>query len=372
MDFTFEDHQTELAQLARRILDDHVTVARLRELEAGDERVDRQLWQALARADLLGLPFGEDVGGGGFGLMELCILLQEVGRRVAPVPVLASIGIAGMAIERFGSAGQRADLLPGIISGEVILSAALEEPGLRDVTRPAATATRDGDGWRLDGVKAAVPWAPIADRILVTAATTGGVGLFLLDPSDDGVMMERGEATHREPQATISLSHAWVGPESVLGDPATGSAAVEWLEQHATAGLCAQAAGVAEEAVRITAAYISERHQFGKPIATFQGATLRTADAYIDTQAISATTWSAIWRLAAGLPAATELAIAKFWVAEGGQRVVGTCQHLHGGIGVDIDYPIHRYFLWAKTLELALGGATDHLLRIGDAIASPA
>jgi alkylation response protein AidB-like acyl-CoA dehydrogenase len=127
--------------------------------------------------------------------------------------------------------------------------------------------------------------------------------------------------------------------------------------------------GVLDEALRITADYISNRKQFDKPIATFQGATLHAADAYIDTEATRVTTWSAIWLLSESRPADEELAIAKFWVADGGQRVVHACQHLHGGIGVDTDYPIHRYFLWAKELELSLGGATPQLLRIGESLA---
>jgi alkylation response protein AidB-like acyl-CoA dehydrogenase len=133
--------------------------------------------------------------------------------------------------------------------------------------------------------------------------------------------------------------------------------------------MCATGVGVLEEAVRITAAYISERQQFGKPIATFQGATLLAADAYIDTEATRITTWSAIWLLSQGRPCDEELAIAKFWLADGGQRAVHNCQHLHGGMGVDTDYPIHRYFIWAKQLELALGAATPQLLKIGSAIA---
>jgi alkylation response protein AidB-like acyl-CoA dehydrogenase len=128
--------------------------------------------------------------------------------------------------------------------------------------------------------------------------------------------------------------------------------------------------GVFDEAVRITAGYLSERKQFDRPIATFQGATLRAADAYIDTEAIRVTSWSAIWRLAAGRPAADQLAIAKFWVADGGQRIAHACQHLHGGIGATTDYPIHWYFRWAKSLEHALGGATPQLLRLGESMAT--
>jgi alkylation response protein AidB-like acyl-CoA dehydrogenase len=129
-------------------------------------------------------------------------------------------------------------------------------------------------------------------------------------------------------------------------------------------------AGVCEEALRITARYVSEREQFGTRIGTFQAVAHRAADAYIDTEAIRLTAWQAAWRLHAGLDAKDELAVAKFWAAEGGQRVVHAAQHLHGGIGVDTDYPIHRYFRWTKQIELTLGGATVSLLRLGAALAA--
>jgi 3-oxocholest-4-en-26-oyl-CoA dehydrogenase beta subunit len=146
--------------------------------------------------------------------------------------------------------------------------------------------------------------------------------------------------------------------------------AVQALYDEARAAWCAQAVGVLDAAVRLTSTYITEREQFGRPIATFQGATMRAADAYIDVQAASVTAWSAIWRLAEGRPAADEVDIAAFWAAEAAHRVAYACQHLHGGMGVDIDYPIHRYFLWAKSIEFALGGPVPSLLRLGDRCSS--
>jgi alkylation response protein AidB-like acyl-CoA dehydrogenase len=130
------------------------------------------------------------------------------------------------------------------------------------------------------------------------------------------------------------------------------------------------ATGVCEEALRMTAEYTKTREQFDRAIATFQAVGQRAADAYIDTEAVRLTALQAMWRLDAGLPAAEEVAIAKFWTAEGGQRVVHAAQHLHGGIGVDRDYPLHRYFLWAKQIELTLGGTTPQLLRLGAMLAA--
>src|SRR5207249_2215921 len=144
-----------------------------------------------------------------------------------------------------------------------------------------------------------------------------------------------------------------------------GPAAVEWLRDRALTAIAAIQVGVAAEAMRMAAAYTSERKQFGRPLATFQGVALRAADAYIDVQAMQATLWQAAWRLNAGLDASREVAVAKWWAAEGGHRVVHAAQHLHGGMGADIDYPIHRYFLWGKQLEVMLGGGSQQLARLG-------
>jgi alkylation response protein AidB-like acyl-CoA dehydrogenase len=302
--------------------------------------------------------------------MELCVLLEEAGRHVAPLPLLATVGTAALRIAELGDDEQRDRFLPAVVDGRSILTAALQEPAHADPLAPTTVATHDGDGWRLDGEKIAVPYATIADAILVparTGSTTAGV--FVVTPDANGVEVEAARATNLEPQGHVTLVGAGVEARDVLGDPEAGTGAVEWIHQRALAGVCATAVGVFERALRITSGYISEREQFGKPLATFQGATLRAADAYIDTEAIRVTTWSAIWRLASGRDAATELAIAKFWVADGGQRVAHACQHLHGGMGATTEYPIHRYFRWAKQLEHTLGGAPDQLLRLGDRLA---
>jgi 3-oxocholest-4-en-26-oyl-CoA dehydrogenase beta subunit len=371
MDFGFTEVQEDLRGLAASILADEVTRDRLKELEAGAERIDRRVWHAFAEANLLGVALPEHDGGSGLGIIELCVLLEEVGRRVAPAPLLATVAMGAMPIARFGTPEQRRRLLPPVIAGTSFLSAALQEPASHDPLSVTTTARREGSDWVIDGEKIAVPWGLLADLILIPARTgEATTGIFLVDPTGPGVTRQRAEATNREPQASLVMEGARVTADDVLGDPFEGADVASWIYDRALAGLCATAVGVFGEALRITAAYLSEREQFGRPLATFQGASLRAADAYIDVEATRVATWSAVWRLAEGLPAEEALAIAKFWVADGGQRIAHACQHLHGGMGVDIDYPIHRYFLWAKELELTMGGATPQLLRLGDALAS--
>jgi alkylation response protein AidB-like acyl-CoA dehydrogenase len=154
-----------------------------------------------------------------------------------------------------------------------------------------------------------------------------------------------------------------------VGDPAAGAAIAAEVIAHTTAGMCVIQVGVSERALEMTAEHVRQREQFGEPLAAFQAVSQRAADAFIDTEAIRLTAWQAVWRLSEGLPAADEVAIAKFWAADGGQRVAHAAQHLHGGVGADVDYPLRRYFTWAKANELMLGSATRQLLQLGARLA---
>lgn len=370
MDLTLDENQTAIVELARKILEEKLPPDRLRAIEASDEWFARDVWGELASAGLIGVALPEELGGGGFGVLEACLLLEEVGRAVAPVPYQSTVMLGALPLAEFGTEAQKSRDLPGVVSGDVVLSGALLEPGDPYVPEtPATKAIRDGDGFVLEGEKWFVPFAAAAKRILVPATSDEGITVFLLDPAAAGVSLERVETTSFEPQWALTLKGANVAAEDVLGEPGQGAAIVDWMVQRAIAGTCAMQAGVSDKALRLTAAHVSEREQFGQKIATFQAVAQRAADAFIDTQGIVLTARQAAWRLSAGQDASTELAIAKYWAAEAGQRVAHAAQHLHGGIGVDTDYPLHRYFRWTKVLELSLGGAALQLDRIGAELA---
>ena len=372
MDLALNEEQLAVQELAGRILSETLPPERLKEIEASDAWFAADTWAELAKADLLGLCLPESVGGGGYGTFELALLLEQVGRAVAPVPVYGTIVLGALAIAEFGSEAQRGAWLPGVIAGDVHLTAALGEggDGVPPVV-PATEAVADGDGWLITGTKALVPNVGPAARVLVAARTGDGTStVFLVDPAAAGVTSVQNVSLNREPLTTLRLDGVRVGADDVLGEVDGGAAVVAWITDRATAALCAIQAGVCEAALRITATYTSERRQFGTPIATFQAVAHRAADAYIDTEAVRLTAYQAAWRLGEGLPATEELAIAKFWAAEGAQRVVHAAQHLHGGIGVDIDYPVHRTFRWAKHVELSLGGANTQLRRLGAELAA--
>jgi alkylation response protein AidB-like acyl-CoA dehydrogenase len=363
VDFDFGEEQQDLQNLAKQILEGELTNERLREIDAGGDRFDRDLWGKLAEAGLLGVAVPEAQGGLGYGFLEAALVLEQIGRTVAPVPYLATVVLGGLPIAQFGSDAQRDAWLPGVASGETVLTAALVEFGA-DPLVPQTTATADNQ-------KDCVPAGLIASRVLVPASTgDGGVVLALVDPTVSGVTLERQDTTNFDPEARMILRGVRLADSDVLVGGPAGAAALGWIVERATAAQCALAIGVCEEALRMTAEYTKTREQFDRVIATFQAVGQRAADAYIDTEAIRLTAWQAIWRLSEGLPATAEVAVAKFWAAEGGQRVVHAAQHLHGGMGVDKDYPLHRYFLLAKKLELTLGGATPQLLKLGAILAT--
>ena len=372
MDFTFTDEQQAIADLAHRILSERLPAEVLRELEQTDAWFADDVWAELGKADLLGIALPEVDGGGGYGILEACLIAEQVGRTVAPVPYLSSIVGAAMPLAQFGSEAQRTQLLPDVIAGTATLAVALYEPSDVSVPRvPSTQATDTGDGWRLDGEKSLVVGADRARAILVPARTgDSSSGVFLVAPDAAGVTLERETAVTGEPQWTIRLAGVVVGGDALVGGPQDGAAIVAWTADRLAAAICATQTGVCEEALAITARYVSEREQFGSKLGTFQAVGQRVADAYIDTEAIRLTALQAIWRLDEGLEAQDELMTAKFWAADGAQRVVHAAQHLHGGIGVDLDYPIHRYFRWAKVLELTLGGASPSLLRLGASLAN--
>lgn len=370
MDFSFNDDQRQIADLAKQIFEDKASHERVREIErAGGPRFDRDLWSAVAKAGLLGIAVPQAHGGAGLGFLEAALIVEQMARAAAPVPFLETVILGALPIAEFGTAAQQAAWLPKIAEGKTIVTAALTEDQT-DPLRPGTIARKDGASWRLSGTKTCVPAGELADLLLVSANADGKPAVFVIEASTPGLKTAPLDTTSGQPEARIDLDDVRVGGDALLGDAKKGAAIVEWVHERATAALCFVALGVTEQALALTAEYTKNRKQFDQPIAMFQAVGQRLADAYVDVEAIRLTAWQAGWRIAAGMPAAPQVAIAKFWSATGGQRVVHTAQHLHGGMGVDRDYPLHRYFLYAKQLELSFGGATTQLRRLGRIIAT--
>lgn len=377
MDFTFNDEQTAVREASEGILAGLVDPDRVEAVEATEDRVDRALWAELAKADLLGLAVPTADGGAGYGLVELCLVLEAQGAVVAPVPLWATLVLGALPVAEFGSDALRGAVLPGVVAGDVFLSAALadvaDDIAVGGTGRPSVCAAVADDGsLTLGGTAHAVPYGHVAQRVLVPVATPAGVVVAAVDPSAAGVTVERVLTTNREVHPHLHLEGVVVGPDDVLagGDPARGGEVLSWMLERAWTGLAALQVGITEAAVRQTAEYLNTREQFGLPLATFQATKMRAADAAIDTEAIRVTTWQAAWRLDNGLDAARAVTVAAWFASESGQRVVFATQHLHGGMGADISYPIHRYFLWGKQIELLLGSPSAQLARLGRQVAA--
>lgn len=367
MDFTFTPEQDEAAALAAQIIGDLATPERMREVEQAGDRFDPQLWRALAEAGMLSLPIPEQYGGAGLGLIEAARVLIEVGRGVAPVPLAAHVPTA-LIIAEFGTEEQRKQWLPGAADGSRLLTSAVSEAHDFCPVAPAVTAAPDGEGFVVSGEKTLVRAGLRADLLLVTASAPGGPVVLLVTPEDAGVTLREQHTSDGDTTALVALADVRLGAERVLGAP--GSAAAERLGQLLTVCASAEQLGVVRGAVALTSEYAKTREQFGRPIGTFQAVSQRLADGYIDALFEELVLWQAVWRLQEGLPAATEVAVAKLWAADAGHRVAHTTVHVHGGVGIDLDGVAHRYFTAAKRFEFAFGGATEQALAVGRALAA--
>jgi 3-oxocholest-4-en-26-oyl-CoA dehydrogenase beta subunit len=368
MDFNFNDEEKSVSELARKILSDLVSNERLKKHESDGKPFLDELWTALAEANLLGVAIPEAHGGMELGFTALCLLLEEIGRAVAPSPAYAALVLGALPLARFGSDADQREWLPRVARGEAILTAALIELDSSDPLRPLTRAERTSDGYRLHGEKSLVPAGRQAARILVSASTDSGTGLFWVTPDQPGVRLETQTSSDGQAYAYLSLAGVTLPESARLGgeqDDALG-----WLLDRATAARCAMQLGVTERALAMTGAYGRERIQFDRPIGSFQAFHQRAADAYIQVEAIRLTAWEAIWKLDRDLPARDAVHVAKFTAADGAAYASYACQHLHGGVGIDVDYPLHRYFKWAIQLEHELGSAKNHLERLGDRIAA--
>ncbi len=369
MDFGLTQAQDELSALARQILSDRATPDRLTEIEQAGQRFDQLLWADLATAGVLAAALPASAGGDGYGLAEQCTILAELGRAVAPVPYLSSIVLGAGAVAEFGSDEQLARWARPAAAGDLVITAALAEPGREDPMKPSVRAERAGERWLLTGTKTTVPFGTVAGLFLVPAATDDGPAVFCVQPGDPRVTVTPQRLIDGADAAQLGLDGTEVDAERLLGGAGAQAEVVSWLATRATVGLCALQLGVAERALELTAQHARTREQFGRPIGAFQAVAQRLADAYIDVAAIRLTMWQAAWRLAEGLPCDAEIATAKFWAAEGGHRVAHAAVHVHGGVGIDVSHPVHRYYTAAKQHEYALGGATTQLRRLGTVLA---
>jgi len=368
VDFTISDEVKSVQQLAAQILGDFTEVDKLKAIEQQDEVFDEKLWQALADAGLLGLDIPEAQGGMGLGFFSLTTLCEEVGRTVAPVPVIPVLVSAAATIRRFASASQQDQWLPGIADGTRRVTAALEEYNNDDPAMPGCTAEQLDGGYAISGTKICVSHARHSARIMVSAVNGDELVVALVDPESEGVTLNRQEVTAGDTRHELVMDKVSVPDADIIANGSWAVSAMQFAQQASRVGLAAMALGVCDKMMRITGQYTSEREQFGRAIATFQAVSHRVADCYIDIECLRLVTQQAASLLDQGSPADDAVLIAKIWCGDVAHRVSQASQHCHGGTGVDRDYPLFRYCQWARQIELSAGSSARLTGELGEAI----
>lgn len=357
MDFELNEDQRAIEQMADSLFVDHCDDEFMRQWDSRGEPLMSGLWNLCVETGLHALAIPEEQGGSGLGMTELMLVLQAQGRSLGQVPLWRH-QLAAAALALFGGA-RGADWAGQAASAEVLLSLSLD--GLAAAHGIALQATAEGQGWRLEGRVAALALGQQARAALVLAAVDGRPRLLMLDLHATGISRVPGVLTHGEAVADLQLKAV-----RVEGDCLLPEAALAWLEPRAIAALAALQLGVSAEQIRRTVAYVSERLQFERRIGSFQAVQMSMADAHIALETLRSNLWQLCYRLDAGLPAPSEALATAYLACEAGHRIGHNAQHVHGGIGVDLTYPIHRFLYWSRALALALGGSAASLERLGD------
>jgi hypothetical protein len=367
MDFARGEAEIEVSGLAARVLaaDDGAAPAGSSLTDAGPTDastaadLDSFLWKELAHAGLLSLALPPDLGGDDLGMLAIGALLTEVGRRAARIPALATLALGVLPVVKSADPGLRAEVLTGVAGGDTILTAALREPSSPMPDEPGAVTTVLGLGGTVSGVKIGVPYAAAARWILVptSLAGEGRTVIAVVEPDADGLSCQRTRSSSGLPEYTLRLDRTPVA--GILEGCTVGD-----LCQFATAGACAVADGALAAALDLTTTHLRTREQFGRPLATFQAAAQQIADVYATARTLHLVATSACWRLDTGRDAARDADIAAYWLAQYVPAAMRSCHHLHGGVGMDVTYPLPRYSALVTDLAALVGGAEARLDRL--------
>ncbi len=375
MDFSLSAEQQLLKKEVRHFLETECPKSALRAIQASDLGYSAELWRKMAGLGWLGLILPEEYGGVGGSLIDLAVMLEEVGRATAPGPFFSTMVLGVLPLLEAGNEDQKRRLLTGVANGEILLTMAVAEPGTdySPAHISARAAPGPGGSFAVSGTKLFVPNAHSADFILVAARTGSAagppeIGLFSIPGKSAGVALTALRTIAGDRQFEVKLDKAPCAAADTLGVPSQGWPIVEDTLRKATALQCVEMVGVAHKALELTAAYSATRMQFARPIGSFQAVQHRLADMLTDVESARWLSYQAVWRLDRRLPASKEISIAKAWTSDACQRVVSGAQHIHGGVGFDADYDLHYHFRWSKALELNLGSAPVHKALVEAAI----
>jgi alkylation response protein AidB-like acyl-CoA dehydrogenase len=367
MDISLSEEQELLQGSARDFLQQECPIRLVRAMEEDDRGYDLNLWKQMGDLGWLGLVLPEAYGGSQGTMMDLVVLLEELGRALAPGPFVPTVLQVGLPILWAGSEAQKRAYLPKLATGELLGSMAWHEPSATSEPSGIETvATEHGDTYVLQGTKLCVPYAHVADYLLIVARTAdgatpaGGITLFLAEARSPGLTITQLGTIADDHQCEVVLDDVRLPRSQVLGEPGAGWAVVERVAQYGAVAKCAEMVGIAQQAFEISLNYAKTRVQFGRPIGSFQAIKHKLANMVIDVDGSRYVTYHAAWLLSEGLPATQEIAVAKSWTNEACRRVVKEAQQVHGGIGYTKEYDLQLYTRRAKAAEIAFDDSDTH------------
>lgn len=372
MDLTLTEDQDLIASTARDFLESRCPMSHVREMEADPIGYSPELWKEMAGLGWTGMALPEEHGGFGAGFLELCLVIEEMGRHLLPGPFLPTVVLCAMAVAEHGTEEQKSRL-ERIAAGDMIMSYARAAPTAGwPVRGSSVTAIPSGDGHVLTGVAMFVPYAHVADELLVLAQAEGDPGrltAFLV--SSDDVAVEPLDTVGSDHQHRVVLEKVAVTADDVLGVEGGGRAVNDTVEAYGAAATCAEMVGGAQRVLEMTVQYATEREQFNTPIGAFQAIQHQCADMGVDVLSSRLIAFEAIWRLAEGLEASEEVSLAAAWVTEAYRRVCAVGHQIHGAIGFTREHELHHYLRHAISTELRFGDDQHHLGRIADHLGLP-
>ena len=373
MDIGFTEEQELLRDIARKFLDSECPIKFVREMMATDDAVTDQFWRQLADNGWLGITYPEDAGGSGLGLVDLVVLMEEIGRAVMPGPYPATVLLAGAAIAAAGSAEQRREWLARIATGEVKATLAVTEPNARwDAAGITATAREARGGFALSGTKMFVPDAHLADVLIVAARSRDGstmedgVSLFLVPKDMPGLSVRRLPSIDETRKlCEVTLANVAVPGSALLGELHGGWAPLQQVIDRAAVALSAEMCGAAQRVLEMTVEYAKLRVAFGKPIGSYQGVKHKCADMLVEIENAKSLTYYAAWAVDEGAAdAPLAVSMAKAAASDAGRKVCAAGIQLHGGIGMTWEHDLQLYLKRAKADEVAFGDASWHRERV--------
>ena len=372
MDLGLTEDQEMLRSMAREFIEQETPRTFVRDMEEDDRGFTADMWQKIAQVGWLGLIVPEEHGGTGQNLVDLGILLEEVGHGVMPGPFF-NTALVTVAILDAGSDAQKAEYLPRIAAGDLIATAAILEPYSRlDANGISLEASASGDGYTLNGTKMFVENAHAADYLLVAARTGGsgedGITLLLVDAQSNGVSVDKLKTIATDNQCEVTFNNVSVPAANVLGEAGNGWSHLRLLLQKGAALRCCQMVGALQEVLDMTVEYVKNRVQFGRPIGSFQAIQHYCANMATDVDGSRFITYQAIWRLGEGLSSDLEVSSAKAWVSDSAQRVAATAHQCHGAIGFTQEHDLQLFTRRLKAWEVSFGDGDYHRERVAQAM----